>query len=97
MGLPGARRDAAALLALRLVSSELAARARATAESERWRRQKRDARRRQKLVRLGAVAVAVCVGGIVLAKVRANHRPRVPDYEPVTVEPLPVDEPVPAA
>jgi hypothetical protein len=105
MGLPSGRRDAAALLALRLVSNELASRTRAVAESERWRRQNRAERRRQRLVKLGAVAVAVGLAGLVVAKVRANRRARVLEYEPepvtpepVTPEPVqPIDEPVPAA
>jgi hypothetical protein len=101
MGLPRAHRDAAALLALRLAASELSARTRGLTETERWRRRNRAARRRQRLIRLGAVAVAAGVA-VVVVKALTRGGPPGPDCEPATVEPVrpveePVDEPVSAA
>lgn len=87
--MPRARRDAAALFALRLATRELAARARQAAEFERWRRRKRAEQRRQRLLKLGAAAVVVVVAGVVLARVLGSGRgPELPEYEPVTDEPV---------
>jgi hypothetical protein len=87
--MPRARRNAAVFLALRFVTSELAARARQAAELERWRRRKHADERRQRLLKLGAAAVLVTLAAVVLARVLGSGRgPELPEYEPVTDEPV---------
>lgn len=86
---PKARKNAAALLALRLATYEVASRAKDLVEDARWRRRAREARRRR-LLRLGAVAlVVVAAAAVVAAKIATSGRPAdVPDEEPVTDEPV---------